>query len=462
VGPLLSKAVAKDLPPWTEDQFLVALDHGFQRQAFDRVKNLLSALRDAKTAAQLWEMQGGLLEAVLWAQEYKSRSKRFLERSRRGKPVAEIPQSGSWELEHRIASRVERQIRSVGDCLAWKVLSCRRDVFFVLSQNENPGSSYGKAGLMAEADRADAHWSTGHFTLMNDLTQSVRIGDLIIFTPEGPKLSEVKAGDHHRREQRERIRRALQTLSRERPLDVGGKPHEIFNATTQLSTRMDCLSAALAQSKTSGFGSVVIEPGWLVMAASVFPVHRPDDEDVGQQSDKAKQDALVEPGQHVLQTIWSWHAWDYQDALVAGVPFGAFPLEPAQCAELTCGYSMYRVYLRSDVLDQEFRRVGFRTRWSLPTAGSSWKGTETVLEVYRRIGQGYRGMTISASGLRHCLYELVQPRRYAHVVREMFDWSTKPFPARAMGGKSRLQIGQSTMAFSNEKAVWFKKPKLKE
>jgi hypothetical protein len=453
----MATAVPPPNPPaWTEEQFIAAIDHGLQKEALRRVTELLSALRQAKTATQLWEMQGELLKSILWAQEYKSRSKRYLERSKKGKLVPEDPQSGSWELEHRIASRVERQIRSVGDCLAWKVLNCRRDVFYVLSQNQNPGSMYGKTGLDAELERADAHWAKGHFVLMNDLTQSVRIGDLIVFTRRGPQLSEIKAGGRQRSEQRQRIRNALQTLNRERPLNIAGQPHEIFRAKTQLATRMDALGTALTESKVSGFGSVVIEPGRLVVAASLAPTQPTASDDVVS-IEKAKESASIGPKQHVLQTIWSWHAWDYQSPMVTGAPFGAFPLEPAQCAELTCGYSTYRVYLKTDVLDRELRAVGFDTRWSLP-AGDITDYNKTVLTVIRRTAHGRRGVTISGSAFYQCLYELMEPRRYAEGVREMFDWSAMEFPGQPMAGKDRLLVGRGTMAFGNEKAVWFKKP----
>ena len=41
---------------------------------------------------------------------------------------------------------------------------------------------------------------------------------------------------------------------------------------------------------------------------------------------------------------------------------------------------------------------------------------------------------------------------------EMFDWSAMEFPGQPMAGKDRLLVGRGTMAFGNEKAVWFKKP----
>jgi hypothetical protein len=405
-------------------------------------------------------MQVELFEAVLRVQAYKSEAKRNLERTKKGKPVRDVPPAASWELDHRIASRVERQVRSVGDCLAWRVLGCRRDVLMVLSQNENPGSIVGKEGLNAEIDVASRHWEQdGHFVLMNDLTLSVRIGDLIVFPQSGPKLSEVKAGGRRDSAQRRRIKQALQALNRERPLNLAGHPHEIFLAQTQLRTRMDALALALEQANTKSIGTVVIEPGWLVLAASIKPLADTGDDLAVEQLEEAKRRASVaSAGRHVLQTVWSWQAWNERDPLVAGVPFGAFPLDPKRCAELICGYAMYRVLLKTEVMEREFQRVGFATEWTLPPG--TLDPNATIVHVIRAVRGGRRGMTLSASAMHHCLYELMEPRRYAEAVREMFDWAVARFPGGQLrAGQNRLSIGRGVMAFGNEKAVWFKKAK---
>jgi hypothetical protein len=293
---------------------------------------------------------------------------------------------------------------------------------------------------------------------MNDLTLSVRIGDLIGFPPSGPELIEVKASGRSDSAQRRRIRRALEALRRERPLDLAGHPHEIFLALTQLRTRMDGLALALDQATASGFGTVVIKPGWLVIAASLKPVEHTDDVVADQLLEKAKGRASLEPGRHVLETVWSWRAWDERNPLVAGVPFGAFPLDAVRCAELICGYAMYRVFLSQEVIDREFQRVGFATEWTLPPG--TLDPNATIAQVISQVRGGTRGMTLSSSAMHHCLYELMEPRRYAEAVREMFDWAVARFPGRQVpAGQQPVSIGRGVMAFGNEKAVWFKRPK---
>jgi hypothetical protein len=174
--------------PWTEPDMAAALVHGLQREALQRVRARLAAIKAARNWSDFYAVQADLLQDLLWAQEFKSRAKRNNIRSAKSKSLSEDAETGSWELELRIAARVERQLRSVGDTLAWRLLECRRFVFWALSQNSGPGSMYRKTGLRAELKRVEDLRASGHFALLTDLTQSIRIGDLIAFTPQGPHL----------------------------------------------------------------------------------------------------------------------------------------------------------------------------------------------------------------------------------------------------------------------------------
>lgn len=448
-------------PPWSEAELAIAVDHGLQREGFVRVRDRLKALRTARSWRDLHEIQGTLLEDVLWVQEYKSRVKRNRVRTRKGKQTAD-PESGSWDLEERIAARVEKQIRSVGDCLAWRVLGCRRQVFWILSQNANPGSVYGKAGLGAEAQRVDQHWAEGHFALMNDLTQSVRIGDLIVFTNVGPKLDEVKTDAARRRsEQRQRIRRALDTLNRKAPLAVAGEPHEIFEARTQLKTRLGHLQTALRVSKDSGLGAAIIRQGWAVMALTLLaknPKQNAGLEELRRFQEDMQQKGGLASGLHMLQSMWSWLVWDLPDPMMGSVPFGAYPIDPELCAELTCGYSMFRTFISADLVDSALRSHGFETSWKLAEAHDQINATNEILTVARRAADGMRGIGLRGNALNQILYELVEPDRYAQALREMFDWSLRRFPRQAqIPDQTRRQLGHATFAFANERAVWFRK-----
>lgn len=85
--------------------------------------------------------------------------------------------------------RVGRQLRSVGDALAWRASGFDRSYITALSQNAPPGPMAGKAGLNARLVAVEARWNDhGRFALLHDLTSCLRIGDLTDFFPNGRRL----------------------------------------------------------------------------------------------------------------------------------------------------------------------------------------------------------------------------------------------------------------------------------
>jgi len=321
---------------------------------------------------------------------------------------------------------------------------------------------YGKAGLEEEARRVEQHWSSGHFALMNDLTQSLRIGDLIVFTRDGPMLDEVKTNPSRTLpEQKQRIQRALQVLNRQAPLDVGGRPHEHFEAATQLKTRHKDLLTALQIAKKDGIGSSVIRQGWAVAAASIVADRIPTDSSAEEwllrRGHLIARSGVAASG-HMLQSMWSWRVWDANDPLVSCVPFGAFPLGPDFAAELTCGFSMYQSCMSTKLIDDALRAHGFDTEWHLAPANDEPDPSAVVVSVSRNAPDGRRGIGLPGRDFNDLLYEFVEPDRYASALREMFDWSLRHFPRQLprLGELSR-ELGHTTMTYSNERAVWFRK-----
>jgi hypothetical protein len=160
----------------------------------------------------------------------------------------------------------------------------------------------------------------------------------------------------------------------------------------------------------------------------------------------------------MLQSMWSWLVWDLPDPMMSSVPFGAYPLDTELCAELTCGYSMFRTYVSADLIDAALRGRGFETAWQLDAANDEITPNDEVLTVARRAEDGMRGIGLRGNAFNQILYELVEPDRYAEALREMFDWSLRRYPRQAaIPEETRRQLGHSTLAFANERAVWFKK-----
>ena len=112
------------------------------------------------------------------------------------------PCLSTWQLELDICERVARQLRCVGDALAWRVFGFERQYITALARNQSPGMMAGKLGFAAERARVEqARREYGQFALMYALTNCLRIGDITAFTDEGPVQIEVKTnGIRSRRE----------------------------------------------------------------------------------------------------------------------------------------------------------------------------------------------------------------------------------------------------------------------
>jgi hypothetical protein len=83
----------------------------------------------------------------------------------------------SWELEADVCERVERQLRSIADALAWRVFNYDRPVIVASSRNELAGPMIGKEGLEEERRFVLDTWrNEGNFVLLHDPTSG--IGDM--------------------------------------------------------------------------------------------------------------------------------------------------------------------------------------------------------------------------------------------------------------------------------------------
>src|SRR5205807_2657442 len=84
-----------------------------------------------------------------------------------------------------------------------------------LSRNAPPSPMVGKAGLAWELGAVKEAWERdGHFALLHDLTNSVRIGDITVFGSSGPSIAEVKQSAGGGSRHREQVRRAQRALAK--------------------------------------------------------------------------------------------------------------------------------------------------------------------------------------------------------------------------------------------------------
>ena len=170
--------------------------HPIHQNAYKTLVALVSDLRQCRSFEDFHHFQQMLLEEILKIQAHGAACTHVAKRLRKERTIpADAPElrSGddlhapeSWELEADVCERVERQLRSIADALAWRVFNFDRQVIVALSRNELAGPMVGKEGL--EAERAfvlDTWHDTGSFVLLHDPTTCLRIGDATEFRPVG-------------------------------------------------------------------------------------------------------------------------------------------------------------------------------------------------------------------------------------------------------------------------------------
>jgi hypothetical protein len=115
-----------ELPPLRSDAIQT---HPVHNEGMRTVVRLISQLRASENDAQLYDLQQDLLAALLAVEEHRDSCSRVVKRFKRGKGVpadavelrgpGDPHESDTWEIERGVCERVSRQLRAVGDALAW-------------------------------------------------------------------------------------------------------------------------------------------------------------------------------------------------------------------------------------------------------------------------------------------------------------------------------------------------------
>lgn len=101
------------------------------------------------------------------------------------------------ELQNKRNQTISLAFRLIADGIAWRTLQFNRFHIRVLSQAHSPGPVNDKAGRAAEELQAKrVAEQLGHFVLFNDVTNILRVGDLVFINPKNkpqrPAIAEIK------------------------------------------------------------------------------------------------------------------------------------------------------------------------------------------------------------------------------------------------------------------------------
>ena len=414
------------------------LKHPRQLATVGRITELLETLRTLRSPRGYFDFQRELFHDVFDAQQHQAAHARMVKRERRGKSMGG---SEDWQLELTVSDRIVRQLRSVGDALAWRLFNFDRRFFLVLSQNAPVGPMVNKSGLEYELGEVVAIWKhEKRFALLHDLTNTLRIGDITKFSSEGPQLIEVKKGrSGPSPDQRRRMQRAIDVINGGRlPMDEE-MSRELWVSSVQFKTRLNRLSEAIALADRDGLSSTRVSDQWVVSCLSLGSARLPDwaDDAIARWNAlKTRTFAKARMGdsRHHLTGKGAVDRVGHSGALA---PLGIYPFEPDRCARLICDYLSFETVLTWERLASSFATSGFETICPLEERHDSDVPDEAPILIVTR-GEG--GLTIPGSGMHQILFEFLDPQAYAGAMRELFGQIDRPL--------------RFLFTFSNERAVW--------
>ncbi len=411
------------------------LDHPEQLSAESAIEELIRHLRGCTTAEDYDDLQRALFQATYVTDQKRATVARNVKRQERGRPTP----AGNWALELYVADRVARQLRCVGDAIAWRCYGFDRLPMIALSNNQPPSPLVGKEGLGYELGAAvESFEQRGNFTLLHDLTNTLRVGDITEFTPGGPRVGEIKAStagasSQRAARQRQRLEQAIAAVNDGSPLGPSGRT--LVRTNVSLRTQLDQLSALIDRSRDERF---VVEAVGEQLVVTVLRIDGPD-LDVSEQHEIAahvealQEGALSDAGLLDVRHRLRVHGTDHRDATAAVAPYSIFPFKPDVCAGLVTDRIVVVATLGWDQLASEFQRVGWTTSCPLPESNSSLPPDVLVAS------KGRATVTVHSTAILQALLEMHQ---------------IPAFVAGLVDAAERQHEGGAVIAFDNEEAVW--------
>jgi hypothetical protein len=426
---------------WSGRLFL----HPMHQEAIGTLISLITDLRQCREYADYYEFQQTLLAKVLEVQAHRRACRRVVHRLQAGRstPVyaPELPSGAdvydvtSWELEIDVCERVDRQLRSIADALAWRVFHYDRRVIVALSRNDPPGPMAGKEGLEAERQFITDKWREDHsFVLLHDLTTCLRIGDATEFRSVGKNweayLHEIKTNPD-RPDRRGRVQMQRQRLAEAAIRDGGPFPNDpdgrFVSIGIPYKTHLSMLRDAFGIAAERGLVDMKIPGGRALIAADMRKGYELwSEEEFLDRTGDAQARVLRRAG---LQEV-SNHLFYGSDDLTARSPiqppWAIYPLPPVMCVNLITDMAVYIVTVSSEALLEALRAAGIGARWALPP-GEDLQAGQVILRAYK----GSRGIEMKPSDMQRYALELEELPVWVETVKTMLsvdELSGHPWP----------------------------------
>jgi len=420
---------------------VAALNHPTQQKVCTVISNLISDLRSLKTDQDYYEFQGRLFANVHEAELLQWEAKRTAEREKRGKSVPK-PLAATWDLELIVMDRVVRQLKTVGDALAWRRFKYRRPPIIALSRAEGGGPIVHKEGLPYELGRVTSIWKeTRHFALLNGLTNCIRLADVTEFAGDQITLHEVKK-DPSRTDPKQvrRLNEVALAINEGAPLATSAGMLQLWMVRTQLRTRIRTdLQRGISMARRDGVAVVPLGKGWSLACASAGGWPRSSES----AAEVAAELGRVTENRVETNLVGSAHRFQLMSIDQVGragyyAPFSVYPLSPTDCAQLTCDYLIFRSVLTSDRIESALSAGGFSHVACLATPASDVSSGDQPMF---RMVYGNRLIQLSGTAVAQMLLEFIDPKLYSQALMEAQSLSNE-------------QAVSHSISFANERGVW--------
>jgi hypothetical protein len=427
------------------------LMHPVQHANFDRVHGLVVMLHDCESPAEYNEFQRHLFKAVYQIEKRRGQCSRVLKRFRAGKgPPADVPRPAvgdvtslrAWQLEAFVLERAARQLRTVGDGLAWRVFGYDRRRILALSRNDSPGMMFGKEGLPYELGRVEDIWrDKQHFALLHDLTNCLRIADVSEFTGEGVLLHEVKKNSHIESKQRKRIEEVINAVMHGGPLPGGVIEARLVELQQPYAADLQPLNDAIQLACKHGSRGMRLDQGRALITTAPHLVDSRWGEDYERGAEwlsSIKTRALKRAGIQYARHHVIGRSADTASRSPAMAPWSIYPFSAEDCAALICDDVVFETVISLDALAEGLASSGLDMEMLLPESDSELVGDTSILRAKWRD----RSITLHSYGLGPLLYELMRPDVWAIGVKEAL-----------MGA---AYSGEPVLVFADEAKWWAK------
>jgi hypothetical protein len=413
--------------------------HPIHQTAVQDLVKLIIDLRQCDRYEDYFQFQQDLLEKVLQIQEHRAACTRILKRMQSGRGLpADVPElhsgenpndADSWGLEADVCERVDRQFRSIGDAMAWRLFGYDRRVIVALSRNQPPGPMVGKDGLAAERDFLTSSWQDTHqFVLLHDLTNCLRIGDVTVFTGGVTEyeayLGEIKTNPSRtERTQLQRMALAEEAIRSGGPLP-GDPDGRLVQLNLSYKTHLSMLRDGLRLAADRGVIGMKVPGGRVLVVADMtrgFDLW--SEEELLERTHTAHERALKRVGVSGLGQHVAFRSDDIVGRSPTQPPWANYPLDPIMCAKLIADMAVYLVTGSSEALVGALRSAGMRAEWLLPDEPTFEHG-QAILRVY---GAG-RAIEMRAADLQRLLLELEQIPTWIATVEELLRQNSRGHP----------------------------------